>query len=106
MEARKTIRQKAFWGLFILFALWFGWLIATQMILGFGVLGGVIAMFLAFLCFANVTWAVCCLTGYAFYNSGLATLLSGAHFQAGIPLDIILVITLAGMLVNKERVKD
>jgi putative inorganic carbon (HCO3(-)) transporter len=106
MIARKILRQRASWGLFALFAIGFGWLMANQMIMGFSILGAVIATFFAFLCFVNVQWAVCFLTAYAFYNSDLATLLIGEQFQAGIPMDAMLVITLFGLLVNRMQVRE
>jgi hypothetical protein len=103
MEGRKVIRRNAGWVVFILFAAVFGWLIANQMILGFGIVGGSIGLFFAFLCFANAEWAIYFLTAYAFFNSGLATAVAGDHFQAGVPLDGLLVIALAGILVGKQR---
>src|ERR1700760_2912612 len=107
MEGRKISRlATAGWVVFVLFAAMFGWLISQQMIVGFGLVGGVIGLFFAFLCFANAEWAIYFLTAYAFFNSGLATMLAGAHFQAGIPLDGLLVIALVGTLVGKQRVVD
>jgi hypothetical protein len=105
MAERKVIRQQAVWITFVLFALAFGWIIASQLIVGFSILGAAIALFFGLLCFANVEWAVYFLTAYAFLNSGLATLVAGEHFQAGIPLDGVTVIALVGVLVNKERAK-
>ncbi|HVU95087.1 MAG TPA: O-antigen ligase family protein [Puia sp.] len=106
MWLRKVFQQRAMWGFFVLFALWFGYVTAHYLVVGLGIVGAVISLLLAFLCFAKVETGVYILTAYALFNSGLAVLLTGGHFQAGIPLDIVLLITFAGLLVQKTRVQE
>jgi putative inorganic carbon (hco3(-)) transporter len=105
MPARTVIQDRAWWAFFILLGLGFGYMTASQLFLGFGVIGGVLALLVVVFCVAEVTWGLYILTAYVYYNSGIALLLTGSHFQAGIPYDILLLLTLIGAMVRKTRLR-
>jgi putative inorganic carbon (HCO3(-)) transporter len=109
MAHTPNIRKGVAWPGYLLaglLSLFFGYLMAKQYIVGFGLIGIFLTLFVFAICVIRPEAGLYITIIYAFVVPELTRLFLGGHFQAGIPLDILLGLSLLGVIILGMRRED
>src|ERR1700733_2783357 len=109
MAKYEYIRKEVTWPGYLLaglLSLFYGYLMATQYLMGFGLIGVAVSLLiLAIFVLRPETWVYFTIF-YAFVIFEISRLMFRVLFQAGIPLDILLGLCLVGVIISGMKRED